>query len=391
MPRGSALCWLVLGFLGLLTGGIFLMPASWGTVEYLNSSISLPLFSSPAPSLPESPIELPVTHLPTPEPLKAIYMTQCAAATPSLRQHLMGIARNTEINAIVVDLKDYSGTVVFSSETALSGGKGCQVKDFKDLVRLMHDEDIYVIGRLTVFQDPLYTVAHSDQAVQNVSTGEIWLDHKKLSFVDVGAKPFWDYIISLAREAYDLGVDEINFDYVRYPSDGSVGEASYPFSGDQIKSVVLESFFSYLHDQLADTEIVTSVDLFGLTTSVQSDLNIGQVLEKALPYFDYIAPMVYPSHYPVNFNGWPDPNAKPYDIVYYAMTEGIKRLEIAVPAYDRLKLRPWLQDFNYPVPYTPEMVKAQIQATYDAGLTSWMMWDPANRYTVSVFQLESSD
>ena len=117
-----------------------------------------------------------------------------------------------EINAIVVDLKDYSGTVVFSSEIALSGGKGCQVKDFKDLVRLMHDEDAYVIGRLTVFQDPLYTVANPDQAVQNVSTGGIWLDHKKLSFVDVGAKPFWDYIISLAHEAYDLGVDEINFD-----------------------------------------------------------------------------------------------------------------------------------------------------------------------------------
>ena len=116
-----------------------------------------------------------------------------------------------------------------------------------------------------------------------------------------------------------------------------------------------------------------------MTTTNTDDLNIGQVLEKAAPYFDYISPMVYPSHYPPNFNGWKDPNKVPYEIVYFSMSEAAKRLTAAssTPA----KLRPWLQDNDYPVPYTPAMVRAQIQATYDAGLTSWMLWDVGNTYT----------
>jgi len=109
------------------------------------------------------------------------------------------------------------------------------------------------------------------------------------------------------------------------------------------------------------------------------DLNIGQVLEYAEPFFDYICPMVYPSHYPKGFHGYTNVNAHPYDIVKFSLDEGVRRLEEAssTPA----KLRPWIQDFDYPVTYTADMVIKQKQAVYDAGLTSWMMWDPGNTYT----------
>ena len=127
-----------------------------------------------------------------------------------------------------------------------------------------------------------------------------------------------------------------------------------------------------------------SADLFGMVTTNPDDLNIGQIIEFAEPYFDFLAPMVYPSHYPKGFRGYQNVNAYPYEIVKFSMDRGVLRLIAAssTPA----KLRPWLQDFDYPVPYTPEMVKAQIQAVYDAGLTSWMLWDPTNIYTTEILE-----
>ena len=115
-------------------------------------------------------------------------------------------------------------------------------------------------------------------------------------------------------------------------------------------------------------------------------MNIGQVLEDALPNFDYVMPMVYPSHYPVGFNGWKDPNKVPYEIVQFSMSKAAERAVAA--STTPLKLRPWLQDNDYPVPYTPEMVRAQIKATYDSGLTSWILWDAANTYTRAALNTE---
>ncbi len=125
-----------------------------------------------------------------------------------------------------------------------------------------------------------------------------------------------------------------------------------------------------------------SVDFFGMTATNYDDLNIGQVLETAVPYFDYISPMVYPSHYPVNFMGYKsvaEVNAHPYEIVKFSMDSAVRRVKAV--GGDPLQMRPWLQDNDYPVHYTPAMVRAQIQATYDAGLTSWMLWDAGNTYT----------
>ncbi len=344
-----------------------------------------------------------VEHIATPEAVKAIYMTQCYGGTPSLRSGLIKLVNNTELNSIVLDLKDYSGTVSFPSETALKG-TGCTISDFRELVKQMHDNNIYVIGRLTVFQDPVYTKAHPEQAVQSASRGAPWKDRKGLSFVDVGSKPFHDYIVTLAREAHDLGVDEINFDYIRYPSDGDMKDTRYAQAAVSHQEM-LETFFKYLTEAVRkdqpDHTPVLSADLFGMTSTNTDDLNIGQVLERALPYFDYIAPMVYPSHYPTGFHGYKDVNAHSYDIVHFSMSEAARRAVASTtpvagfaqerigtstpaiytkPSYDRNKIRPWLQDFDYPVEYTPAMVQEQIKATYDSGLNSWMFWDPANRY-----------
>lgn len=247
----------------------------------------------------------------------------------------------------------------------------------------MHESDIYVIGRIAVFQDPYMTKVRPDLAVKRSSDGAVWRDRKGISWIDASAKEHWEYIATLAKDAYFQGFDEINFDYVRFPSDGNMSDIYYPHSGTTTKPLVIENFFKYLDEELRDSGMKISADLFGMTTTNHDDLNIGQLLENAFPYFDYIAPMVYPSHYPSGFYGIKNVNAEPYNVVKISMGEAVKRLETfnSTVASTTVQLRPWLQDNNYPVTYTPAMVRAQMQATYDVGLTSWMLWDAGNTYT----------
>lgn len=348
-----------------------------------------------------------VSHLETPEPLKAIYMTACVAGTPSWREDLKRLIETTELNAIVIDIKDYTGVVSFPNDLldgvetlSESSHPGCVVSDMKEFIRSLHESEIYVIGRISVFQDPTYTKLFPELAVKKKSDGTTWRDHKGLSFIDVGAVPYWDYIVRLSQEAYALGFDELNYDYIRYPSDGNLKDIAFDWTiGTTTKEEMLEGFFKHLHRELkspmgGEESLPTlSADLFGMTTTVENDMNIGQILERALPYFDYIAPMVYPSHYPPTWNGFSNPAEYPYEVVKLAMTRGRER-EVAFNVLNGLatstssKLRPWLQDFNLGATYGPDKVLGQIQATYDSGLTSWALWSAGNKYTENVLLLE---
>lgn len=336
-----------------------------------------------------------VTHTPTPEPMKAIYMTACVASTDSWRYNLAKFVDETELNAIMIDIKDYSGTIsIVDPRFENEGAPGCKVKDMREFVAELHEMNIYVIGRITVFQDPYYTKLHPEVAVKSKSRGDSWVDDKGLAFVDVGAREYWDYIVDLSKASYELGFDEINFDYIRYPSDGNMSDASYTHTvGTSTKSEMLEGFFSYLHDSLKDTGMKTSADLFGLTTLAVDDMGIGQILEKALPYFDYIYPMVYPSHYAWNTGGFGDPALHPYDIVHYSMTSAVAReqalnIKMGISTSTPSKLKPWIQDFDLGAVYDAEEVQAQIKATYDSGLTGWLSWDAANKYTPEAYLAE---
>jgi hypothetical protein len=290
------------------------------------------------------------------------------------------------------------------------------------LIERLHDLDRYVIGRITVFQDPFFAPQNPELAVQRADQVSVWKDGKGLSFVDVASQPYWDHVIELAVESYNLGFDEINFDYVRYPSDGNMADTHYPQSvaGEYglDKPANLEAFFAYLHEAMTNEELFsavrhentgrtesipyTSADLFGMTTTNYDDLSIGQVQERAVPYFDFIAPMVYPSHYPYDYLGLGDPNDHPYEVVYHAMKTGVDRLQASTtrvagfthqrigtstpPVYRKAvrgpdTFRTWIQDFDYGGVYDAAAVRTQIQASYDAGVRSWMIWAPSNIYT----------
>jgi len=188
---------------------------------------------------------------------------------------------------------------------------------------------------------------------------------------------------------------------VRYPTDGNLKDIKYPLSDlkavevslrekrptgsvlPTAKQVVLTRFFKALSTELKPLGIPLSVDLFGMVLTAKDDVSIGQVLESALPYFDYICPMVYPSHYPSNFNGYANPANHPYEIINFVMKAGVARVKAA--GYPPNVLRPWLQDFNLGAKYDTDKVRAQIKGTHDAGLNSWLIWDPRNRYTRAAY------
>jgi hypothetical protein len=345
--------------------------------------------------LPEVPAEpvFAVTHIAPPDVVKGVYMSSWVAATPSLRNKIIAMIDRTEINAVVVDIKDSTGKISFTvadPEISKYGSSENRIKNIQEFIDELHKKNIYVIGRISVFQDPYLAVEYPHLAVKKKSDGGVWKDRKGLSFLDPNNKEVWDYTVALAKESYAVGFDEINFDYIRFPSDGDISDINYGLGEGATRAGSIEKFFAYLRAELVNDEIhiPMSADLFGMVTTVSDDLGIGQVLEKALPYFDYIAPMVYPSHYPKNWNGYADPASRPYDVIYAAMATGITKAESA--GYDRAVFRPWIQDFNLGATYTPEMVKDQIRALQELGIHSWLVWDPANTYTESAFAVQDS-
>ncbi len=383
-------------------GGVFLVAFLFVSYSGLPKIISTKYNSGENATSTSDKVVIPkpkvASHVKIPEAVKAIYMTACVAGTPSLRDNLINLVETTELNSIVLNIKDETGKIGFDTgnpklkdvEAQISEGE-CKIGDIEALVELIHSKGIFLIGRLPVFQDQYMTEKRPDLAVKRESDGGVWSDRKGIRWLDAGSKEVWDYVIEIGKTSYNLGFDELNLDYIRFPSDGDMRDIYYPFSEEKVnadpefgKAKVVREFFAYFNNAFKDTDVVLSADLFGMVTTNTDDLNIGQILEYASPYFDFIAPMVYPSHYPRGFNGWQNPNNYPYEVIKFSMDEAVKRLVVA--STTPLQLRPWLQDFDYGGDYDVEEVRAQIQATYDAGLTSWMLWSASNRYTTGALE-----
>lgn len=343
--------------------------------------------------LAEEPIVIPASHISTPDSVRAIYMSAWVAGSAKPRERLISMVDTTELNSIVIDVKDSTGRVSFYTDNPLINSLGSSEKRIANpeaLIKELHSKNIYIIGRISVFQDPYLSNKKPEWSITKKSDPNVpWKDRKGLSFLDPANKDVWDYTIAVAKTAYDMGFDEINFDYIRYPSDGNIKDINYKLEEGATRASNLEDFFKYLSANLKkDVNIPISADLFGLTTTAvgADDMGIGQILDKALPHFDFIAPMVYPSHFPNGWNGYKNPAENPYEVIHFTMQKAVEK-SVAL-GFSPNKIRPWLQDFDLGAKYTKDLVRAQIDATNDSGLNSWMLWDPKNLYTPEALELE---
>jgi len=341
-----------------------------------------------APVAPTAALYPPVTHIATPSQVNAIYISSWSAGTASSMAHIDTILAAGKINAVVIDVKDNTGRISYEplDPALIATGAGTnRIANLPALIQSLHAKGIYVIGRIAVFQDPYYPTIHPEDALQDTTTGKPWKDAGGITWLRADNTDVWHYTESIAEDAYAQGFDEINLDYVRFPSNGKLSDIDES-NFAQNKEDTIASFFVDIDSTLRQKDhIPVSADIFGLTMSATDDMGIGQKLELIAPHVDYVCPMVYPSEFAAGTYGYANPGANPYDTVHQALTDGIAKLAaINIPA---TKLRPWLQDFNLGgVVYTPAFVQSEITAVNDVGLHSWLFWDPENLYTAPAFK-----
>ncbi|HLD31544.1 MAG TPA: putative glycoside hydrolase [Patescibacteria group bacterium] len=311
----------------------------------------------------------------TPKNVKGVYLTAYSAGSQKKITEIINLLDRTELNAVVIDIKDYSGLILYDSDLSAVNDWGTEedrLGNIRGTIARLHKNQIYVIARQTVFQDPILAEKKPEWAIADIRGG-LWRDKNGLAWVDPRQKEVWDYNLDIAKEAASLGFDEINFDYVRFPSDGDLSVADL---GSVAKPEVMRDFFVYLSGQFKSTSIPISVDFFGFVMERHDGLSIGQRLVDAVDQVDYICPMMYPSHYPAGHLGLENPAADPAPVIENGLQKGQGYF-----VNKRARLRPWLQAFNLGAVYDGEKIRAQIAMTEKYHTAGWLLWNAANIYT----------
>lgn len=329
-----------------------------------------------------------------PQVVKGIYVTGWIAGYASRMDKMIELVDRTELNAMVIDVKDFSGYVSYPTDVPAVKEAGADKEPRfvrpNALLKKLHDHGIYVIARVSVFEDSIFAKAHPEWALKTAD-GKLWGDQKGLFWMDPANKNVWDYEVAIAKDAFARGFDEVNFDYVRFPTDGATKSIVFPtWDGVTAKETVIRDFWSYLREALPGEKI--SADVFGLTTVAEDDLGIGQTLGSAYGNFDAVAPMVYPSHYGTGFQGFKNPAQHPYEVIKYSMDGAVRKFRDAAAVTStahavKTQLRPWLQAFDLGAVYSPEMIRQEIKAVDDGVKAAapdlyggWLLWDPNVRY-----------
>jgi hypothetical protein len=334
--------------------------------------------------LPEGTIEVQLAPL-TP---KALYLSFYGVGSKVLRTPAVKLIEETELNALVIDVKGDRGMIPFRCSIPLACEVGAQkiitVRDIDELVGYFKEKGIYLIARIVVFKDDLLATARPDLAVKT-QAGDIWRDREQLAWVDPFRREIWEYNIQIAVEAAKLGFDEIQFDYVRFP-DSRSPQFSQP-STEEGRVRAITGFLQEAKARLAPYNVFLSADIFGYVCWNLNDTDIGQKLDPIASAVDYLAPMLYPSGFQFGIPGYRNPVQNPHEIVYLTLKKAQERTKISP-----LRFRPWLQAFkDYAFDrrhFNGKEVRDQISASEKFGSQGWMLWNPVNQYTCAVDALK---
>jgi hypothetical protein len=330
-----------------------------------------------------------VSRVARPDSMRALYVNAWAAGSRSRMAELIRIADATEINAFIIDIKESDTFLTYDSTSiALAKEIGADqrpaTKWLKVLVDTLNAHKIYSSARIVVFKDRMLAEKKPELAIRHVNGG-LWRDKKGGAWVNPYEQKVWDYNIAIAKEALDMGFSEVQWDYVRFPDVTNANRATmvYPGANGKSRQDNIRDFILYSKKQLASYNVPVTADVFGLVTHDEGDVQIGQHWETVITAADAVLPMVYPSHYANGHYGFARPGAVPYNLIRVSLTDAVVRTKFVadsakVPVGE---IRPWLEAMSIRgLSYGSREVRQQIQATYDAGLKSWALWNPGSKY-----------
>jgi hypothetical protein len=306
--------------------------------------------------------------------VKGIYLNGTAAGEEAIVDAIIRLIDETELNAVVVDTKD--SIIFYDSQVEFFRKAGAvdPTYDAKALVQKFHDHGIYVIARQVAFKDPLVAEAHPELSIKDEKTGKPWRGWAGEAWVNPLKKGLYQPNVDLAVETAEMGFDEIQYDYIRFP-DGDLTGADFGKGYDDVDKRIgaLTTLLGMTHDALRPLGVKLSADVFGWMLLVDDDQGIGQRFPDIAAVVDYISPMVYPSHYPEGSIAVPGhPNDYPYEVISISLDMGMAK----IPGLER-RMRPWIQDFSLPgmSEYGPEQIRDEINAAEDAGSSGWLVWN----------------
>lgn len=313
---------------------------------------------------------------------KALYLSFYGIGDRKLRESALNLIKETELNALVIDLKGDRGGVAFKSATPLATEVGAQkiitIKDVSALVGDLHAKGLYAIARIVVFKDDPLATAKPELAIKTAG-GVIWKDREGLAWTNPFSKTVWEYNIDLAVEAARAGFDEIQFDYVRFPDAPAGFEYTMP-NTEANRVAAITGFLAEARTRLAPYNVFLAADIFGYVPWNANDTYIGQKIESLGGVLDYISLMLYPSGFQFGIPGFQNPVRHPHEVVYLSLEKAKQRT--GLPA---IRFRPWLQAFqDYAfdkIPFQGEQIRMQIDAAEKFGSDGWMLWNPHNVYT----------
>lgn len=323
--------------------------------------------------------------------VKGIYVTAYSAGGSRMAS-LIDLLDKTELNSMVIDIKDDEGYITYKTDNAKLQQLGHPqpfIKDIRKTMAALKQHKIYPIARIVVFKDTILAKKHPELSYVT-KNGTVWKNGKGDSFVNPYRKEVWDYNIEIAKEAAKLGFKEIQFDYVRFPEGFEKKAAALKFTkSEQSRVDIVSGFVEYAKKELAPLGVRVSVDIFGYAASVPAAEGIGQDFVKISNGVDVICPMIYPSHYSTGWFKQKDPDRAPYATIKGAMNDTHKKLN---PLGDKKPIiRPWIQDFTaswlgkgHYTKYGTAEVQAQIKALNDSGVQEYLLWSAGNKYTPGV-------
>jgi len=333
-----------------------------------------------------------ITRVPTPDTLRGLYVNRWAALGRKLND-LIGVAKRTEVNALVIDVKDDRGFVLYRSSVPLAREIGADTADghwmsgakLRAVLDTMAAHKIYPIARIVVAKDPLLARKKLDLAIKRKSDLKPWLDKNGKPWLDPHQRVVWQYAVDLAREAHELGFSEVQFDYVRFPDEKRlISETIYPLANGRTRAQVIRDQLGFVRNALKPLGMRVTADVFGLTATDTTDMGIGQRWEMFVDQVDVVLPMIYPSHFARGTYRLRNPNAHPYQTIDHALKDAIARSD-SVP--NAASVIPWYQDFTLGAPrYGAAEIRAQKKAGYDNGFQSWILWNPKSNYTLAALE-----